>query len=184
MSIDLNTEYSRTIVPTLRALYKEKFPKSKSFEFSSLKIDCFKQCMCLTRFLTKLMLQTLNAHGNIEELAIGYGYARIITAPLILNRLQKLSWECPSMKTLVISQMPELHSLVLIRITNESIDDLLTFLKSNKSLKTIYLKFSGCVKFQSVMLPIVEIFKIPCTPNRPFVNLKMYSELKPTQVST
>lgn len=179
-------------VPTFQTLI-EKLPKLKSISFTGTLSESTKFLIEMPQMkflnITKRwdnqdsLLQTLSANDNIEELTFPGYWCKphdhndaMYATPLIFSRLQKLSCSSyPRMELLVRSQMPVIHSLVLKHIYEYDIKGLLTFLETKKTLKTVCLEFAWTFNVRSIVLRIVEILKVPCTPKRPFVKLKIYS---------
>lgn len=132
-----------------------------------------------------LLFPALSEIGSIEELKIHKGQLTDEdsknTVPLIFNRLHTfhmLRWhnKANMASFLKTVKMPAIQSFVLNDILTEEFPDLLVFLKSNLTLKSITLAFKNPKpkNFEFFMLQIIGIFKEHSTPARPFVNMKIY----------
>lgn len=146
----------------------------------SLSISCHK---CSINSL----LRTLSDNGIVEELTISSGVfdnEDENAKPFIFNRLQRFCCNAPEnsanfLNLLTRSQMPIVQSFELNDIdyvASPDLQDLLKFIESKKSLKSICLSFDEDtynIEF-ALMRQIIGILKDYCTPKRLFFNLYMH----------
>lgn len=82
------------------------------------------------------------------------------------------------LKTINKSHMPVIHTFELKISENKQLpmNELLLFIESKKTLKSLLLYFQNGVKFELIEFfrNIIEILKEPCTPKRPFLVLNTW----------
>lgn len=191
----INDKYNcvkNTVYQSMVTMINDKLPKLKSLELEAgsvagSKLPHLKFLVIHSRELSlniNLLMQTLSDNGIIQELSIHGGFfdeEEITNAPpLTFNQLQCLRLiypqeKCNLLKAITRSKMPVIHSFALHFIKLEESDDLLKFLSSKTTLKSIRLDFTEEIRHMQFgfLEQIIQILKEPCTPKRSFLNLQI-----------
>lgn len=140
----------------------------------SLEIVCDKQNI-------NTLLRTLSNNGIIEEITMTCGFFDDKDEPpLIFNKLRSFCWcfieeESNFLTAMTKSQMPEIHTFDvysytrLIRIHE---DDLLKFIESKKTLKSMHFEVDMLFDF-SFLRQLIAILKKPSPAKRPTFELSI-----------
>lgn len=129
-------------------------------------------------------LQKLSDKQAIEKLTIQYGdFENADVEPIIFNKLTCLRLCGPSgnLFSFVKAEMSAIQTLNMgIYDRTEMLqNDLMKFIESKKSLKSIALLYNNANQLRFVLIrQIIGILKEPCTPKRPFLNLKIRPVLR------
>lgn len=174
------------VYKSMVTLINDKLPKLKCLELeggsaAGSNLPHLKFLRIYSRELSlniNLLLQTLSDNEIIQELSIHGGFFTEDDTPLVFNHLQcfRLIYpqsKCNLLKALTRSNMPVIHSVALHFIKFDEIDDLIKFVESKKTLKSIYLDFTEDITH--IQLGLFEkIIKIlSSTPKRSFLNLQI-----------
>lgn len=140
-----------------------------------LEIGCDRQTI-------NALLRTLSDNGIIKQLKMygGFLFNDFDEPPLIFNNLQSFNWICAegmqhnSFKTINKSLMPKIHTFLITLcngITQSHENDLLKFIESKKTLKSMCFRAKYHNFNFEFLRQIIVILKKPCTPKRPFLTL-------------
>lgn len=181
-----------TVYKSMVSLINDKLPKLKSLRIEggsavASNLPHLKFLDIYSRELSiniNFLMQTLSASGIIQELSIHGGFFDVEDTddepPFVLNQLQCLRLiypreKCNLLKAISRSHMPVIHSFALHFIKFEEIADLLTFVESKKTLKSIRLDFAEEITHIQLgfLQQVIKILKESCTPKRSFLNLQI-----------